>query len=45
VEFPDGKIVMLTFLPKGQEVIVLQLPAQASAPAALEQAKPLVRAD
>ena len=45
VEFPDGKIVMLTFLPKGQEATVLQLPMQATAPASSDQAKTLVHAD
>jgi hypothetical protein len=28
VEFPDGQIVLLTFLREGQEVTVLQLPAE-----------------
>lgn len=28
LEFPDGKIVMLTFLREGQQATVLQLPAQ-----------------
>jgi len=51
LEFPDGKTVMLTFLPEGQEVTVLQLPARSPAPAAAEpaptaaqEAKPLVHA-
>ena len=30
LEFPDGKIVLLTNLCKGQRATVLQLPAQAS---------------
>ena len=29
LEFPDGKIVLLTFLEPGQEATVLQLPASA----------------
>jgi len=45
LEFPDGQTVMLTFLPKGQEATVLQLPVQATAPAFPAQAKPLVHAD
>jgi hypothetical protein len=28
VEFPDGKVVLLTRLPEGQEATVLQLPAE-----------------
>ena len=30
LEFPDGEIVLLTFLETGQEATVLQLPASAS---------------
>ena len=29
LEFPDGKVVLLTFLKEGQQAIVLQLPAAA----------------
>jgi hypothetical protein len=29
LEFPDGEIVLLTFLETGQEATVLQLPASA----------------
>jgi hypothetical protein len=29
LEFPDGQIVLLTFLAKGQKATVLQLPAAA----------------
>jgi hypothetical protein len=29
LEFPDGQIVLLTFLKKGQQATVLQLPASA----------------
>ena len=29
LEFPDGKVVLLTFLAKGQHATVLQLPAAA----------------
>jgi hypothetical protein len=28
LEFPDGQLVLLTFICKGQEATVLQLPAQ-----------------
>src|SRR6516162_139756 len=33
LEFPDGKMVLLTNLLEGQEATVLQLPAQAATPA------------
>jgi hypothetical protein len=36
LEFPDGQIVLLTHLSVGQHATVLQLPAQATAPAAAE---------
>lgn len=36
VEFPDGQIVLLTHLCVDQHATVLQLPAQATAPAAAE---------
>jgi hypothetical protein len=29
LEFPDGQIVLLTFLTRGQQATVLQLPASA----------------
>jgi hypothetical protein len=29
LEFPDGQIVLLTFLKRGQQATVLQLPASA----------------
>jgi hypothetical protein len=32
LEFPDGKVMLLTLLCDGQEANVLQLPAQASTP-------------
>jgi hypothetical protein len=32
LEFPDGKVMLLTLLCEGQEANVLQLPAQASSP-------------
>jgi hypothetical protein len=33
LEFPDGQIVLLTFLPEGQQATVLQLPASEKQPA------------
>jgi len=33
LEFPDGQVVLLTHLREGQRATVLQLPAQAKAPA------------
>lgn len=33
LEFPDGRIVLLTMLGEGQEATVLQLPAQPATPA------------
>ncbi len=36
LEFPDGQIVLLTHLRVDQQATVLQLPAQATAPAAAE---------
>ena len=36
IEFPDGQIVLLTHLCVGQHATVLQLPAQAMAPAPAE---------
>lgn len=33
LEFPDGQIVLLTFLCAGQEATVLQLPAEPKIPA------------
>ena len=37
LEFPDGEIVLLTELCEGQEATVLQLPAQPTAPAEVEE--------
>jgi hypothetical protein len=37
LEFPDGRIVLLTHLCEGQEATVLQLPAQPMTPAEVEQ--------
>jgi hypothetical protein len=37
VEFPDGRIVLLTHLCEGQEATVLQLPAQPTTEAEVEQ--------
>src|SRR5689334_3521073 len=36
LEFPDGRVVLLTFLCEGQEATVLQLPAQPRTPRELE---------
>jgi len=43
LEFPDGKVVLLTRLCEGQRAIVLQLPAAAHLAAAGEAARPEVR--
>jgi hypothetical protein len=39
LEFPDGRIVLLTHLCEGQEATVLQLPAQPTTEAEVEQQK------
>jgi hypothetical protein len=39
LEFPDGKIVLLTYLCEGQQATVLQLPAQPATPAEAEEQK------
>ena len=39
LEFPDGKIILLTELCEGQEATVLQLPAQPKTPAEQEAQK------
>jgi hypothetical protein len=39
LEFPDGKVVLLTHLCDGQEAIVLQLPAQPTNEAQVKQQK------
>ena len=39
LEFPDGKIVLLTYLCEGQEATVLQLPAQPTTQAEVEEQK------
>jgi hypothetical protein len=39
LEFPDGEIVLLTFLQEGQEVTVLQLPAAVKQPASSAENK------
>ena len=36
IEFPDGRVVLLTHLRPGQHATVLQLPAQAKSPADAE---------
>jgi hypothetical protein len=38
LEFPDGQIVLLTFLEEGQQATVLQLPAAAVGPKATQRA-------
>ena len=43
LEFPDGKVVLLTFLVEGQQATVLQLPAE-QLPAAAVRAKATQRA-
>ena len=40
LEFPDGQIVLVTFMPEGMQAVVLQLPATASAKARPQAAKP-----
>ena len=42
LEFPDGRIVLLTHLRVGQHASVLQLPTQAKVPAAKEAQAPAV---
>ena len=37
LEFPDGRIELLTLLCEGQEATVLQLPAQPASPAEAEE--------
>ena len=37
LEFPDGRIELLTLLSEGQEATVLQLPAQPASPAEAEE--------
>jgi len=39
LEFPDGQVVLLTFLCEGQQATVLQLPAEPKAPRELENQK------
>ena len=39
LEFPDGEIVLLTFLQEGQEATVLQLPASEKQPASSAENK------
>ena len=39
LEFPDGKMVLLTHLCEGQEAIVLQLPAQPTTEAEIQEQK------
>jgi hypothetical protein len=39
LEFPDGKVVLLTHLCEGQEAIVLQLPARPATEAEVEEQK------
>jgi hypothetical protein len=39
LEFPDGRIVLLTFLQEGQEATVLQLPAAEKRPASSAENK------
>jgi len=39
LEFPDGQIVLLTFMPKGLQAVVLQLPVTAGAKAPQRAAK------
>ena len=36
LEFPNGQVVLLTFLCEGQQATVLQLPAEPKTPRALE---------
>src|SRR5215471_10852893 len=39
LEFPDGQVVLLTFLCEGQQATVLQLPAEPKTPRELESQK------
>jgi hypothetical protein len=39
LEFPDGRVVLLTFLCEGQQATVLQLPAEPKTPRELENQK------
>ena len=39
LEFPDGHVVLLTFLCEGQQATVLQLPAEPKTPRELENQK------
>ena len=39
LEFPDGQIMLLTFLCPGQEATVLQLPAEPKTPAEIAAQK------
>ena len=39
LEFPDGRVVLLTFLCEGQQATVLQLPAEPKTPRELEDHK------
>jgi hypothetical protein len=39
LEFPDGQVVLLTFLCEGQQATVLQLPAEPKTPGELENQK------
>ena len=39
LEFPDGQVVLLTFLCEGQQAAVLQLPAEPKTPRELENQK------
>jgi len=45
LEFPDGRIVLLTRLSEGQEATVLQLPAQLTAAAEADAQKRIAFAD
>lgn len=45
LEFPDGRIVLLTRLSEGQEATVLQLPAQPTAAAEADAQKRIAYAD
>ena len=39
LEFPDGQVVLLTFLCEGQQATVLQLPVEPKTPSELEKQK------
>ena len=39
LEFPDGQVVLLTFLCEGQQATVLQLPAEPKTPREFENQK------